>query len=148
MRPYIPRCKNGHKLSGNNVYLCKKNIKCRKCDPPRLSHTLLKTIDNKPRLSESELSVLSRAERRMNTRLLYSHGITLEDYNKLFQRQKGCCAICHRHQSKLKRGLFVDHDHKTDIVRGLLCQKCNSALGLFRDKIKYLRRGLRYLEQA
>lgn len=52
-------------------------------------------------------------------------------YNELFEKQKGCCAICGKHQSELEKTLHVDHDHKTGKVRGLLCQRCNQALGYF-----------------
>jgi len=58
----------------------------------------------------------------------YLYGITPNDYNQLFQQQNGCCAICGKHQSKLKRRLDVDHDHKTDKVRGLLCNYCNKII--------------------
>ena len=58
----------------------------------------------------------------------YLYGITPDDYNQLFQQQNGCCAICGKHQSKLKRRLDVDHDHKSGKVRGLLCNPCNKII--------------------
>ncbi len=60
---------------------------------------------------------------------LKQYGITLDDYNRMFIEQKGCCAICGRHQSEFKRRLHVDHDHKINRVRGLLCVDCNFLLG-------------------
>lgn len=51
----------------------------------------------------------------------------------MVERQGGGCAICHRGPSKGTARLYVDHDHDTDKVRGLLCQQCNSALGLLQD---------------
>lgn len=62
-----------------------------------------------------------------------NYGITLQEYNELFEEQNGCCAICKRHQSELKRNLHVDHNHNTKEIRGLLCQKCNQAIGLLND---------------
>ena len=53
------------------------------------------------------------------------------DYDKLYKIQNGKCAICGRHQSNFKNALSVDHDHKTGIVRGLLCVSCNRTLGFF-----------------
>jgi tetrahydromethanopterin S-methyltransferase subunit B len=48
----------------------------------------------------------------------------------MLRSQDNKCAICHLGTTKR---LFVDHDHKTGMVRGLLCYKCNSALGLIND---------------
>lgn len=59
--------------------------------------------------------------------------MTLGDYDKLYQSQFGRCANphCERHD---ERTLSVDHDHKTDVIRGLLCSKCNLALGCVDDE--------------
>ena len=64
----------------------------------------------------------SRLTFRKNLRLRY--GLTLDDYDKLFLAQQGKCALCRRTQ---KRRLFVDHNHETGKVRGLLCTACNMA---------------------
>lgn len=52
--------------------------------------------------------------------------LTLEDYEKIFSAQHGKCAICFR--KYVDRPLSVDHCHKTGVVRGLLCNWCNSIL--------------------
>ena len=57
------------------------------------------------------------------------YGITIEDYDRMFQEQQGCCAICNKHQSKFSRALHVDHNHETKQVRGLLCKNCNMKIG-------------------
>lgn len=74
-----------------------------------------------------------------NQSLIRSFGITLEDYNRMLEAQNGVCAICGKSEiiidkriSKL-RALTVDHNHKTGKVRGLLCARCNQALGLFKE---------------
>ena len=77
----------------------------------------------------------------------YWYNLENKDYDKIFNEQKGCCAICGVHQSKLKRALSVDHDHKTNEVRGLLCIKCNVALGIFNDSIELLDRAKHYLKK-
>jgi hypothetical protein len=59
------------------------------------------------------------------------YGITLIQYNEIFNSQNGCCKICGTHQSELKKALFVDHDHKTGKIRGLLCHQCNIGIGIF-----------------
>lgn len=76
-----------------------------------------------------------------NNRLRRTYGISLDDYETMCQAQDGGCLIC-RTQTKL----CIDHDHKTGAVRGLLCRKCNTALGQFRDDPEILRKAAAYLE--
>lgn len=61
------------------------------------------------------------------------YGVTVEQYNTLFEKQNGCCAICTAHQSQFKKALHLDHCHKTDKIRGLLCVNCNTALGHLKE---------------
>lgn len=65
--------------------------------------------------------------------LAKAFGITLEDWDKMLVEQDGKCAICKREFSQLKMTPFVDHDHATGRVRGLLCPSCNQFLGLIKD---------------
>jgi len=67
-------------------------------------------------------------------------------FDILYQNQQGCCNICRRHQSELKTALCVDHDHKTNLVRGLLCQACNKGIGLFNDDTNLCARAADYLK--
>ena len=64
----------------------------------------------------------------------------------MFINQEGCCAICKRHQLNFQKRLFVDHDHKTNEIRALLCQNCNSVLGNAKDDITILQSSIKYLE--
>ena len=73
------------------------------------------------------------------------YSMSLEEYNKLFEEQEGRCAICGKHQSYLKKGLSVDHDHVTGKIRGLLCNNCNAGIGLLKDDIKLLTIAINYL---
>ena len=57
------------------------------------------------------------------------YAMTPDDYDRMLNDQEGRCAICRTPQPVGKR-LNIDHDHKTGKVRGLLCIKCNVALGL------------------
>ena len=74
------------------------------------------------------------------------YGVTREDYDRAYQAQHGCCAICGRHQSELPRPLGVDHDHETGLIRGLLCDRCNVVLGRAQDSPRILLAAARYLE--
>jgi recombination endonuclease VII len=72
------------------------------------------------------------------------YGLTLADYDALLVSQIGGCAICTRPPIDDKL-LHVDHDHKTGQVRGLLCQQCNHAVGLFQENVAFLSRAISYL---
>jgi hypothetical protein len=80
-----------------------------------------------------------------NYKYRWVYGITLEDYNRMFEEQEGCCKICKRHQTEFNKRLHVDHDHKTGKIRGLLCHNCNLALGRLGDSIQTLKSALEYL---
>jgi hypothetical protein len=83
--------------------------------------------------------------KRRETELKRNYDITLDDYNKMFKEQKGCCKICGTHQKELKKPLFVDHCHTTNDVRGLLCTHCNVLLGMAKDNINILDKAKDYL---
>lgn len=81
-----------------------------------------------------------------------NYGITEEQYNLMFEKQNGCCAICkrpesmhHKHRSKPLQ-LSVDHDHETGEVRALLCSKCNVGLGSFEDRPDFLEAAAAYIK--
>ena len=76
-----------------------------------------------------------------------TYGISLQDYNRMFAEQEGCCAICHTHQSQFKRAFAVDHCHDTGKVRALLCLNCNTGIGKFNDNTEFLRMAIDYLEK-
>ncbi len=60
--------------------------------------------------------------------LIKKYGITIDRYNEVFDKQNGVCAIC---KKPTKKKLFVDHDHQTGKVRGLLCSGCNMGIGFY-----------------
>lgn len=72
----------------------------------------------------------------------------VENHAALFEKQKGCCNICGIHQSSLKKALCIDHDHSSGAVRGLLCDSCNRALGLLKEKSDILSNAIHYLKKA
>lgn len=78
-----------------------------------------------------------------NRKLKYEYGIGLEKYNYMLASQNNCCAICKKTDGK---SLCVDHNHATGKIRGLLCNKCNKALGLFNDDPELLKIADLYLK--
>ncbi len=80
-------------------------------------------------------------ERRYN--LKKNYGITLEQYSQMLQDQGGACKICKKVSQKT---LHVDHCHKSDKIRGLLCHGCNVSIGLMKESPDCLRQAALYLE--
>jgi len=74
-------------------------------------------------------------------------GISLNEYNDIYMLQNGQCGICGIHQKDLKISLSVDHDHLTGKIRGLLCTKCNTALGLYNDNEETLLKAILWLRK-
>lgn len=71
-------------------------------------------------------------------RLQKLYGITLAEYDLMFESQDGKCAICNLPESEMSKSgylkpLAVDHCHTTNKIRSLLCSQCNKAIGAFKD---------------
>lgn len=92
------------------------------------------------------LNALS-ADARKDANLRRHYGITLAAYENMLAAQGDKCAICGRSPDEFKRAFAVDHDHKTGIVRGILCPDCNRGLGGFHDNPELLRRAADFLEK-
>jgi len=85
---------------------------------------------------------------RFKNELIKKYGITIDIYSQMLENQNNKCAICKSESSntKLTNRFYVDHDHKTGKVRGLLCNNCNFALGHFSDNITILENAIKYLK--
>lgn len=75
------------------------------------------------------------------------YNITLEQYDKILSLQQNKCKICGSEKSNHKGSklLFVDHNHTTGEIRGLLCHNCNAAIGLFKENIEVIKKAIEYL---
>jgi hypothetical protein len=73
-----------------------------------------------------------------------SFGITPEQYNEMLEAQGCKCAVCNSECIRYDK-LSVDHDHVTQKVRGLLCHRCNTALGLLQDNPEIISNLLEYI---
>ncbi len=136
-------CKRCHQEKSLDQFYKNKLMKkdghvniCKECDKERIRNRY-------PDLKSSD----KYKQMKQNTYLKRVYGITLEDFNKKFQEQNGCCDICGLHQTELKRILDVDHDHLTQEVRGLLCNNCNTSIGRFNDNIELLEKAIKYLKK-
>lgn len=87
------------------------------------------------------------AEKARRNRLKICYNIDLFQYEKLLDKQEGRCALCRRLPCNGRR-LAVDHCHRTAKIRGLLCGRCNKALGLLGDDSASVLRAFVYLLRA
>lgn len=79
-----------------------------------------------------------------------AYKLSLEDYDRMLSEQSESCKICKAPFDLDDQGRrpHVDHCHSTGKVRGILCFKCNTALGKFNDSPDLLRAAARYLEEG
>ena len=107
---------------------------------------------------KEELNTYSKNWRAQNPERIKENnikkfGITFKEYSDMLVSQNGVCAICKRKESMMSnngksvKDFCVDHCHSTGRVRGLLCNKCNSAIGYMDDNPNFLRNAIIYLEE-
>lgn len=85
-------------------------------------------------------------------KLSRKYGMSLEEYDRMFEKQKGLCGICNKtetrkHQSGAVCRLGVDHRHSDGKIRELLCQSCNLLVGNSKEDIKTLKSAIKYLRK-
>jgi hypothetical protein len=87
-------------------------------------------------------------EKRRSWELSAAYGITAEGYDAILASQGGRCACCGAAANRSGKRLFVDHDHQTGAIRGVICNECNRGIGALGDSVEGVRRALNYLERA
>lgn len=86
------------------------------------------------------------------TTLKTKYGLTLEDYERMFNEQGGVCLICQQPETVRSNpngvidSLRVDHCHTTGKVRGLLCSECNFGISKFKDDPMLMLRAGTYVQ--
>ena len=83
-------------------------------------------------------------ERFKSYRLKSRYGLTLSEFHRRAAEQEQKCPICAEPDAKL----VLDHDHDDSSIRGLICGRCNTGLGMLGDSIETLKSAIRYLEHA
>jgi hypothetical protein len=83
-------------------------------------------------------------EQNRTKHLKRAYNLTAEEFTYLVMEQGGVCGIC----GLVPSSLFVDHNHQTGEVRGLLCQKCNSGIGFLGDSLEGLEKAINYLKKT
>jgi Autographiviridae endonuclease VII len=109
-----------------------KANQCKKCVAEyqrgkRVEINLRRQARRKERFLEAP-HIVRNQQRLWKYRIRYN--IDLEAYGKMKTHYNGLCAICLKEPEE---PLHVDHCHSTGEVRGLLCRKCNMAIGFLKD---------------
>lgn len=100
------------------------------------------------RCSNLHHKTIEGKQKRRDFDLKKNYGITLEDYDRMLESQDNKCKICDTDSPGSKGRFYVDHNHKTGKLRGLLCHKCNTSLSGFKDDINILLKAIEYLNKT
>lgn len=107
--------------------------------------------------TKKKRSLYAKEYRKLNSRKVRdaaykkAFGISIDEYEAIAERQGNRCAICGEKETAVNpktgkvNSLSVDHCHTTGCVRGLLCSKCNTAIGLMRESEEIFSKATRYL---
>lgn len=101
-----------------------------------------------PEPNKNTTSTNTKKEKIRARNLKQRYNLSLEDYEKLLDSQNGQCKICGVTKCTVYDYLSVDHCHDTNNIRGLLCNSCNTGLGLLNDDTKTVKKALKYLRRS
>ncbi len=152
---YYPSCKKCRTESSKEFYQSDRSLKWK--DYAKRPDIRAKNIERSKQYRKNGKKTISArkyyvSDKGRSNWLKCTYGITLEQYTEMLLMQKGVCAICGLPETasdgkgELKR-LSIDHDHATNVIRGLLCMKCNMMLGSAVDNPETLISGAKYLEE-
>jgi len=138
-------------LAAKQAASIRKNPKCRDCGEKDISNFHVDKNGNRKaalckkchkKACKARYESMTSVERWAEKAVRY--GITAQEALALLETQKGKCAICEKKPST-KRGLHIDHCHKTGQIRGLLCHGCNVGIGSLKDDPELLTKAVEYL---
>ena len=112
---------------------------------PKKRHKQRKREWQVKKATEGRLQEISR--RTFEWKLKTKYGMTLDAYTKRLASQHYECQLCGCALIP-RKNIAIDHDHTTGVIRGILCRKCNRALGLLGDTTEDLYRAYRYLQAS
>lgn len=115
-----------------------KNSKCKSCK----NKNAAKFYESK-KYDEKWMENNRQRWRKNRSWFTSKYKISLADYEKMYNDQKGKCYICGTYQERLCQ----DHCHKTKKNRKLLCANCNVGLGHFKENIEFLENAIKYLNE-
>ena len=139
--------RDGHRNECKRCDLDLKAARHRRNPEPARERARQWKVDNPDRAAANGAAYRASGRKSLSDRrshLKRKYRITPEEYDALLEEQGGGCAICGR-APREDIALHVDHEHTTGRIRGLLCFRCNNALGDFDDDHDRLSAALAYL---
>ena len=125
---------------------------CAYCNESKLLTAFSSNIHSKDKLDHRCrvcASKQGKAAKKLRDNLINSG-----EFDKIMAETNDKCPICSIKMTKQfikgswNRGAIVDHDHNTGSFRGIICFKCNKALGMFNDSIEGLQEAINYLKKG
>lgn len=126
--------------------LLQGNFICSTCKLIKIKDDFAPNKKTKFKLDSQCLLCRKNTQKITKSYILKTYNLSPEDHQKLWDSQNGKCAICKKDYSLFKKGLGVDHNHKTNKIRGLLCGKCNTGLGQFNEDPILLNEAINYIK--
>jgi len=152
-------CKVHGELKYNKVYIQHSKYKdkkykyysCKECVSLKKRRLYLENPEKHNKFSiETRNKRIDKARKKNNEYHITCY-MALEEYNQMVLNQNNKCKICKKEETakhkngKIKR-LAIDHNHKSGKPRGLLCGKCNTAIGLLNESIELFEESIKYLK--
>lgn len=148
------RCGDIRPSSDFNVNRAARDGLCDLCKPcmraasaERYERNRERYLERNRRWKEENPERLRDAQRRYSLRVNVHPDATPELKRDLLAYQGGVCAICRTNRPTGRGDFHLDHDHATGVIRGVLCNRCNTGLGLFRDDPRLLAAAIAYIER-
>lgn len=144
------KCKKDKEINEFHIKDSKTGLKdsrCKSCVKKYKAELYIKNpskwmLRQKKYRAENPTKYQETLKRSNNRKYIHRYGITLEQKLKMLNQQNGLCNIC---QTDIATRSCVDHDHKTGIVRSLLCDNCNTGIGMFKENPELLLKTIEYL---
>ena len=131
-----------------------RGLLCRSCnsgigglhDDPILIEKAILWIKNSGPLKKEKKSIpIVSIPRERGYALKRKFGITIKQYNNLLMAQGNKCGVC---EKELVERVNIDHDHKTQKIRGALCASCNISIGLLKENIEILENAINWIKKG
>ena len=115
---------------------------CKECSKKRFKEYHTTNIDKRKEYQKEYRK--NNKDKIKNTNILWRYSISSQEADEMFMQQGCKCAICSKVIIKTK-DRHIDHCHSSGQVRGILCAKCNTAIGLLNEDTNIMISAISYV---